>query len=261
MSKQNRKHLVLLDLLEHCQKNNNFTFNNKLIKEICGKYNIRNQFDVTKLDSAYKLPQFFKEQDICLLHLGNGNHKFTKGINKLYHKFEPIQKSVKLEYKKSLLNQYNYSESNALSIANNQRILHDFLFGKDLEFENIDISKRPKTYFPHRTKTTLEYYFENEKIIAKNQQIEIDLTIEFNGTIGIFEAKNGSPNNFNIYQIYHPFLYYHNSNLPIKEIICVYLVWQKDKQKIKLWAYTFDNPLRLDSIKFIKSKEYILIRK
>ena len=104
-------------------------------------------------------------------------------------------------------------------------------------------------------------YFENEKIIAKNQQIEIDLTIEFNGTIGIFEAKNGSPNNFNIYQIYHPFLYYHNSNLPIKEIICVYLVWQKDKQKIKLWAYTFDNPLRLDSIKFIKSKEYILIRK
>ena len=261
MSKQNRKHLVLLDLLEHCQKNNNFTFNNNLIKEICGKYNIRNQFDITKLDSADKLPQFFKDKDICLVHLGQGNHKFIKGINKLYHKFEPIQNSVRWEYKKSLLNQYNDSESNALSIANNQRILHDFLFGKDLEFENIDISKRPKTYFPHRTKTTLEYYFENEKITAQNQQIEIDLTIEFNGTIGIFEAKNGSPNNFNIYQIYHPFLYYHISNLPIKEIICVYLVWQKDKQKIKLWAYTFDNPLRLDSIKFIKSKEYILIRK
>lgn len=261
MSKQNRKHLVLLNLLEHCQKNNNFTFNNNLVKEICGEYNIRNQFDVTKLDSVDKLPQFFKDKDICLLHLGQGNHKFIKGINKLYHKFEPIQNSVRWEYKKSLLNQYNDSESNALSVANNQRILHDFLFGKDLEFENIDISKRPKTYFPHRTKTTLEYYFENEKITAQNQQIEIDLTIEFNGTIGIFEAKNGSPNNFNIYQIYHPFLYYHISNLPIKEIICVYLVWQKDKQKIKLWAYTFDNPLRLDSIKFLKSKEYILIRK
>ena len=132
--------------------------------------------------------------------------------------FEYIQKSVKWEYKKSLLNQYNDSESNALSIANNQRILHDFLFGKDLEFENIDISKRPKTYFPHRTKTTLEYYFENEKIIAKNQQIEIDLTIEFNGTIGIFEAKNGSPNNFNIYQIYHPFLYY-STPLPSRLLI------------------------------------------
>ncbi len=106
MSKQNRKHLVLLDLLEHCQKNNNFTFNNNLIKEICRKYNIRNQFDVTKLDSADKLPQFFKYKDICLLHLGNGNHKFIKGINKLYHKFEHIQKSVRWEYKKSLLNQY-----------------------------------------------------------------------------------------------------------------------------------------------------------
>ena len=261
MSKENKKHLVLLDLYNHCQKENNFIFHNDLVKDFSKKNKFGNPFDATKLDSKDKFPTLFKEQDICLLHLGNGNHKFIKGINKLYHKFEPIQKSVRWEYKKSLLNQYNDSESNALSIANNQRILHDFLFGKDLEFENIDISKRPKTYFPHRTKTTLEYYFENEKIIAKNQQIEIDLTIEFNGTIGIFEAKNGSPNNFNIYQIYHPFLYYHNSNLPIKEIICVYLVWQKDKQKIKLWAYTFDNPLRLDSIKFIKSKEYILIRK
>lgn len=261
MAKQNRKHLVLSDLLEYCQKNNNFTFDNDLVKKICEKYGISNQFDVTKLDSTDKLPQFFRDEDMCLLHLGQGKHKFIKGINKLYHKFEPIQNSVKWEYKKSLLNQYNDSESNALSVANNQRILHDFLFGKDLEFENIDISKRPKTYFPHRTKADLEYYFENEKIIAEHQQIEIDLTIEFNGTIGIFEAKNGNPNNFNIYQIYHPFLYYHISNLPIKEIICVYLVWQKDKQKIKLWAYTFNNPFQLDSIKFLKSKEYILIRK
>lgn len=256
-----KKHLVLLDLYKYCKEHNNFIFHNDLVKEFSRKHNFGNPFDATKQDSIDKLSQFFKDEDICLLHLGQGNHKFIKGINKLYHKFEPIQNSVKWEYKKSLLNQYNDSESNALSIANNQRILHDFLFGKDLEFENIDISKRPKTYFPHRTKTTLEYYFENEKITAQNQQIEIDLTIEFNGTIGIFEAKNGSPNNFNIYQIYHPFLYYHISKLPIKEIICVYLVWQKDKQKIKLWAYTFANPLKLDSIKFIKSQEYILMRK
>ena len=162
MAKDNKKHLVLLDLYKHCQKENNFIFHNDLVKDFSKKNKFGNPFDVTKLDSKDKFPTLFKEQDICLLHLGNGNHKFIKGINKLYHKFEPIQKSVRWEYKKSLLNQ---------------------------------------------------------------------------------------------------FLYYHNSNLPIKEIICVYLVWQKDKQKIKLWAYTFDNPLRLDSIKFIKSKEYILIRK
>lgn len=263
MTKQNKKHLVLLDLYKYCRKNNNFAFHNDLVKDISKKNKFGNPFDVTKLDSIDKLPQFFKEQDICLLHLGGGNHKFIKGINKLYHKFEKIQNSVKWEYKKSLLNQYNDSESNVLSVANNQRILHNFLFGEDSEFANIDIEKRPKTYFPHRTKTTLKYYFENENIIAKNQQIEIDLTIEFNGTIGIVEAKNGNIKDFNIYQIYHPFLYYYNSNLPIREIICAYLVRQKDIQNrdcMKLWAYTFSKPLRLDSIKFLKSKEYVLIR-
>lgn len=55
------------------------------------------------------------------------------------------------------------------------------------------------------------------------------------GIIGIFEAKNGRPTNFNISQIYHPFLYYYQAKQTeelkdkIKELKCVYLV----KQKIK----------------------------
>lgn len=99
-----------------------------------------------------------------------------------------------------MLNEYNDSESNILSVANNQRILHHFLFEADLEFENLDIENRPKTYFPHCTKATLHYYFDTQEITAINQQIEIDLTLEFQGIIGIFEAKNGSPSDFNIYQ-------------------------------------------------------------
>jgi len=87
------------------------------------------------------------------------------------------------------------------------------LFGKDKEFEDIDVINRPKTYFPHRTKTSFEYSFGNEaKLELKNIQIEIDLTIEFNGIVGVFEAKNGNSDSFSIYQIYHPFLYYYNAN-------------------------------------------------
>ena len=252
--KTNKKHLVLLDLYRHCQAQNDFVFHNDLVKEISKKCEFGNPFDATKLDSSDKLPPYFRENNIALLHLGGGNHKFIKGIDKLYHTFEPIQESLKWSYKKSLLNEYNDSESNILSVANNQRILHDFVFGEDLDFSTLSIDKRPKTYFPHRTKTTLQYFFESQEIIAQNQQIEIDLTLEFNGTIAIFEAKNGEPKDFNIY----PFLYYHNSNLPIKEIICVYLL--RKEQSLKLYAYTFCKPLNLDSIHFIKSKEYILQR-
>jgi hypothetical protein len=38
----------------------------------------------------------------------------------------------------------------------------------------------------------------------RNIRIEIDLTIEFEGTVGGFEGKNGRPEGFSIYQIYHP---------------------------------------------------------
>ncbi|TNB54961.1 type II restriction enzyme [Campylobacter helveticus] len=258
MRKVNKKHLVLESLLAQCKEQNDFIFHNDLVKEICKQCGFGNPFDATKLDSSEKLPQIFIKENICILHLGGGYHQFIKGIDKLYHPFEALQESLRWEYRKSLLNEYNDSESNILSVANNQRILHHFLFGEDLEFENLSIEKRPKTYFPHRTKTSLSYFFDTQKIEAKNQQIEIDLTLEFDGIIGIFEAKNGEPKDFNIYQIYHPFLYYYNSKLTFKKIICVYLV-RKDSS-LKLWAYTFNEPLCLDSITFLKSREYILVR-
>ncbi len=256
--KVNKKHLVLENLLKVCKEKNDFTFHNDLVKELSKKHGFGNPFDATKLDSIEKLPQIFKDNDLCILHLGKGYHSFVKGIHKLYHSFEPMQNSIKWQYKKSLLNEYNDSESNILSVANNQRILHHFLFGEDLEFENLDIEKRPKTYFPHRTKSTLKYYFDNKEILAINQQIEIDLTLEFQGIIGIFEAKNGVINDFNIYQVYHPFLYYYNSGLNFRQIICVYLV--RNRENLKLWSYSFDKPFVLDSIKFLKSCEYILVR-
>ena len=155
-----------------------------------------------------------------------------------------------------------------MSVANNQRILHHFLFGKDAEFNNVDILKRPKTYFPHRTKTSFAYYFgKDTKLELKNIQIEVDLTIEFQGHIGVFEGKNGIPDSFAVYQIYHPFLYYHNANKStelkekINKISCVYVVRENNNEndKIKLWSYTFENPLDITTIKFIKSVAYKLI--
>ncbi len=147
--------------------------------------------------------------------------------------------------------------------------LHTFLFGEDKEFDSVDISQRPKTYFPHRTKANLGYSFGDEtKVSLKKIQIEIDLTLEYRGKIGVFEAKNGKPNSFSVYQIYHPFLYYHNAcglkNIgdKIKEISCVYVVRRKEKGISILglwWEYTFDNPFDITSIRLLKNKGYKLV--
>jgi len=266
---ESKKDQVIEQLFKICKQKKDFVFHNDLVKDVCKEIGFGNPFDATKLDNKTKLPQILLKNDYAIIHIGSGNHKFIKGIDKVYHNFEPIQEKIDWEYKKSLLNQYNTSESNILSVANNQRILHHFLFGKDTEFDDVDILKRPKTYFPHRTKTSFEYYFgKGTKMELKNIQIEVDLTIEFQGNIGVFEGKNGKPDSFSLYQIYHPFLYYYNANKQkelegkIKKIYCVYVVREKGKENdtVKLWAYTFENPLDITTIKFIKSASYKLIK-
>jgi hypothetical protein len=262
-----KKQQVLLELFTHCQKRRNYVFDNDLVESICKKVGFKNKFDVTKVDHERILPEELRQRDYALIHLGKGRHQFIKGIAKVYHQFEPIREFIDWPYRKSLLNEYNSSESNILSVANNQRILHNFLYGLDKEFEQLDIFERPKTYFPHRTKTDLNYRFGNSQIVLDSIQIEVDLTIEYKGVIGIFEAKNGNSKSFSIYQIYHPFLYYHKAKSSqeigskIKEIVCVYVVRRKEKghSLLSLWAYSFTNPNDITSIKLKQSIGYRLI--
>lgn len=272
--KEGQKKQILAKLFSVCEERGDFVFDNDLVKQIInemeGEKKFKNPFDVTKLDRQELLPKSIFERGFALIHLGGGSHQFIEDLDYFVHKFEPIlpENEIEWTYHKSILNEFNESESNALSVANNQRILHHFTFDQDREFEDIDISKRPKTYFPHRTKANLKYHINDLATIELNKlQIEIDLTIEFEGTIAVFEAKNGKPTNFSVYQLYHPFLYYHDArrNRPeiadkIKDVVCVYLVRQKHKglTKLKLWKYTFENPDDIASIRFLKSACYNL---
>ena len=209
------------------------------------------------------MPEELRDLDLAVIHLGKGFHAFVKGTRWVYHAFEPITEIVDWPYRKSLLNGYNSSESNTLSVANNQRILHDFAFGQDAEFDDVAIERRPKTYFPHRTKKILAYEI-GDYAVGDLLQIEVDLTIEFQGTVAVFEGKNGKPTTFNIFQLYHPFLYYQLANESstglngsIKDIIGVYVIRQGTA--LHLWAYTFDRPLDPTSIRFLRAKTYQLV--
>ena len=74
-----KKHKVLLKIFEICENKRNYIFDNELIKEVCKEVGFGNPFDVTKLDSIEKLPKKFIEEDIAIIHLGQGRHKFIKG--------------------------------------------------------------------------------------------------------------------------------------------------------------------------------------
>ncbi len=257
----NKKQKALTEIYRICHKQNDFVFDNDLVKRISKKHKFGNPFDVTKIDSTEKLPKIMLKNNVFILHIGEGGHKFIKGINKGYHTFEKIDDKniIQWKYKKSILNEYDTSESNILSVASNQKIIHNFLYQ--------DISAPLKVYNARRTKTSFGYKIGKEKIKMDNLQMEIDLTIEYNGLVTVFEGKNSFAKDFAIYQIYHPFLYFSKlkktNKLPIKQISTCYILRKKinNKSILRLYNYTFEDENDITSIKLLKSAQYNLIRK
>ena len=257
----NKKQKVLTEIFRICQKQNNFVFDNDLVKKISKKHKFGNPFDATKIDSSEKLAKIMLKNDVFVSHIGSGKHKFIKGINKAYHNFEKIDKKniIQWKYKKSILNEYDTSESNILSVASNQKIIHNFLY------QNIVVPI--KVYNARRTKTSFEYQIDKEKVEMDNIQIEIDLTMELDGLVTVFEGKNNFSKDFAVYQIYHPFLYFtkikKENRLPIKKISACYILRKKidNISILRLYNYTFDDENDITSIKLLKSAEYHLIKK
>lgn len=252
---------VITELFKRCKQKNDFVFDNALVKQVCREYNFGNPFDATKLDDTSKFPQILLDEDYFILHLGGGKHKFVKGINIGFHHFEDIDEDniFDWKYRNSLLNEFDTSESNILSVASNQRIIHDFIYG--------DIVASPKVYNARRTKINLSYHVGDDEINAQNLQMEIDLTMELNGKVTVFEGKNGFPENFAVYQLFHPFKYYSilkkEKKLDIKQITCCYVLREREKERsvLRLYNYTFEDEDNIASIKLLKNAQYNLIKR
>lgn len=255
---------IIERIFDCCVSKGNFEFDNDFVKEVLRTAkSSTNPYDMTKVDDISKLPDKLVSEGYSVIHLGDGRHKFLKCLDKIYHAFEPIEESEAVEwpYRPSVLNDFSISESSILSLVNNHRILHDFLYQ--------DFSAAPKMYNSERKKgISFEYFIDSEKIFVNNLQIEIDLTIENNGYVTVFEGKNAPSNswldNFNVYQLYNPFRYYYNlqqeNKLSVKRLSACYLVKRKEDEnpRVRLYNYTFDNPLDMASIKLLKKREYRL---
>lgn len=252
---------VVAEFFRLCKKKGNFVFDNELVKKVCKKFSFGNPFDATKLDDTSKFPQILIDEDYFILHLGKGKHKFVKNISHGFHIFEEIaeDKIFDWKYRKSILNEFDISESNILSVAGNQRIIHDFLYE--------DIVASPKVYGARRTKMDMSYFVGKERIDAFNLQMEIDLTMELHGMVTIFEGKNGFPKDFAIYQLFHPFKYYsmlkNEKKLEIEMITCCYVLRKINKGSsiLRLYNYTFVNEDDMSSIKLLKNAQYNLIKR
>ena len=250
-----KKKQVLTELYEMCKSRQNFVFTNNEVKEICADIGFGNPFDATKIDSSTGLPDALIEDDAFVVHLGRGSHQFVFGIENGYHNFEPIPDSSKYQwpYRRSILNNINTSESNILSVGYNQRIIHDFLY--------TDIAASPKVYGSNRTHIPLNYRVGNATVEVDRLQVEIDMTLEHLGNITVFEAKNGEPSDFNVFQLFNPFRYYLRVVEGLKEssINCCYLLRSRDR--LRLYLYRFEDAGNPGSITLIRNAEYTLVER
>ena len=257
-SKLSKKKLVQQEIFEICRRRGDMTFDNNLVRDIAQKNDFGSPFDVTKTDNSGILAPAVLEQGYCIAHLGRGKHRFLKAANVWFHRFEKIAtEPIKWPYRRSLLNETDTSESNILSVGFNQRIIHDFLYE--------DIVASPKMYNARRTKITTNYAAGAESLALEKVQMEIDLTTEYLGTVTIFEGKNKFPDDFAVYQLFHPFLHFKElqkkKQLSIKAINCCYMLREKKKGNsiIRLFLYTFDKEESIGSIRLVKSAEYHLV--
>lgn len=237
------------------------TFDNTTVKAAAHDLGFKNPFDATKVDRSDLLPEDVRKAGYYILHLGEGRHRFVQGIEVGYHRFEPIAEEERIpwKYRPSVLNELDTSESNILSVASNQRLLHDFLYE--------DIVASPKVYNARRTKLSFKFRAGKEEIETQNLQMEIDMTLEYQRVVTVIEGKNGFPADFAVYQIYFPFRYYHALNqqyqLGIRQVQACYILRKRqgEQSTLRLYLYTFDEVDDIASIRLLKKAEYSLIRR
>ena len=250
-----KKQTVIARLYALCQEKQDMNFSNDEVKAIASEVGFGNPFDATKLDSSRILPNALVQDDVLIVHTGRGRHRFVRGIATVFHQFEeiPEESCKQWSYRRSILNNINTSESNILSVGYNQRIIHDFLYE--------DIAASPKLYGSNRTHIPVDYRIGDESIDADRMQVEIDLTLEHNGAITAFEAKNGQPADFNVFQLFNPFRYYQRvtADADIRSIQCCYLVRRGDR--LRLYLYSFSDSQDPGSIQLVKNAEYTLMER
>ena len=249
----NKKQSVLTEIYARCKRRGDYVFtNDEDVKPVCADFRFKNAFDVTKIDTSRDLPEALVKDDVFVIHLGEGKHQFVKGIANAYHPFEPIpdERTHPWPYRRSLLNDIHTSKSSVPWFAYNQRIIHDFLY------ENVAAS--PWSYLPHRTQLSVECTIGDTWIETRRLPVKINFMLEHRGGITVFEAQNGSPGDFNVLHLYNQFRYYRNVTGAMGgvEVSCCYVL--RDTDRVRLYLYTFTDPVRPSSIQLLRSAKYAL---
>jgi Domain of unknown function (DUF6997) len=242
-----------------------FIFDNELVTKACvGRY--RNPHTLTKLDRLDEVPAALAKDDVFIAHLGEGRHRFVKGLNAGFHHFEPQQDPPEERpYTRTLLDELGGGEADMLSRVYNHGLIQLFLYGDDTERTRIRLPGRSSD----ARDNSFKYTVGNQAIEANQLQVEMDFIVQHDRDVAFAEAKSGTlQNNFAVAQLFMPFLKLRklgerlNQNFNIRPLFITQYrkeyqsarVPKKKYEHIRFHEYRFSNETAMDSLALAEGK-------
>lgn len=213
---------------------------------------------MTKFDKEIDLPKIFKKNNLSILPIGRG--EYVLGKFKTYFEIkskEPSEpKIMKLPQKLTSIDTKKItSESVAINVAFASGMIDDLLNSSELNKAYLTITGRMGSKllnFNIDSKIKAESPY---NINVENSQIEIDSAFENKEKILLIEAKIDEKKDFNIRQLFYPYLFLKNKLLD-KEIIPVLLIYTQGSFIFNI--FEFKDETNYSSIKFLEQKIYKL---
>jgi hypothetical protein len=221
------------------------------------------------------LPKFMLENNLMPIRSGAGEFFFYKGdiffdLTKIKFKpinstqIKPIEEFVPLSLKVDFQKNENAFLNKALAFG----IISHFVENDNLKVLNREIYNKNGTRLLYgqfgKIKTTFDLIFKTTKsckIINSGFQFEIDLVLESEDEIFIFEAKSSNQftKNFSLLQLYYPLIYLQFITTYRKKIRTIFIdITRKENKEIyRLVEIEFRNSC-IDDFKVIKSFQYII---
>ena len=207
---------------------------------------------MAKIDTKDESPKVFKDNNLAILPIKNGEYILFKDTeNNLFYSFDRNDLNLPFEDYNSEINllsfssypqNRSFSESQALDFAKISSLMKEFT-----QVENLKLCIRGRNYSKQ-----LEFKIPSlgRSISIKGVQIEIDGGYESQKEIVLIEAKIGKRPDFNIRQIFYPYLEW--SSKSSKKIIPIFMFYSNEKY----YFYQFELTTTFGEISLIKKNCY-----
>lgn len=199
-----------------------------------------------KQDTREQRPDIFKQNELFLLPINNGNYAILKGDGYLDIEEPSDDTKVynsKLDFKLESAEVGN-SEMQHLDFAYAVSIIRTFV-----EDPTLVLTIRGRKYTP-----AFNFRFKSLELTTKSVQTEVDAGFEGKDQIVLVEAKNSKTSNTIIRQLYYPYRQW--SEFTSKTVRLLF--FEKRGAIYCLWEYGFAKPEQYESIKLLKSASFII---